>query len=137
MAKKKTNKKDKYIEGIGRRKTATARVRIYPDARAGKFEVNGQKLEDYFPQKKQYKNATAPFDVVDKKFKVTVQTKGGGLNAQSDAIQLGLARALVENNEDWKKELKPHGFLTRDPRMKERKKPGLKGARRAKQWRKR
>ncbi len=135
MAKKKKN--EKYIEGVGRRKTATARVRIYPDSKGRTFKVNDKKLVDYFSQPKHQKKAVAPFEVLDKKFKVTVQTKGGGLNAQSEAIRLGLSRALVEHNEEWKKSLKPHGFLTRDPRMKERKKPGLKGARRSKQWRKR
>lgn len=138
MAKTKLeNKKDYYIEGIGRRKTSTARVRIYPNQKGDGFEVNGKKLEEYFPMKKQVKSAIAPFDVVDKRFKVTVQTKGGGLTGQSESIRLGLSRALVEYNEDWKKRLKMEEYLTRDSRMKERKKPGLRSARRPQQWRKR
>lgn len=139
MAKKKLeNKKDYYIEGIGRRKTSTARVRIYPN-QEGKdgFEVNKKDLEDYFPMNKQVDTALSPFDVVDRRFKVTVQTKGGGLNGQAESIRLGLSRALVEFNEEWKKRLKMEGYLTRDSRMKERKKPGLRSARRPQQWRKR
>lgn len=139
MAKKKLeNKKDYYIEGIGRRKTSTARVRIYPNQEGQDgFEVNEENLEDYFPMKKQVDTALAPFDVVDRRFKVTVQTKGGGLNGQAESIRLGLSRALVEFNENWKKRLKMEGYLTRDSRMKERKKPGLRSARRPQQWRKR
>ncbi len=139
MAKTKLeNKKDYYIEGIGRRKTSTARVRIYPN-QEGKddFEVNEKDIKDYFPMKKHTDTALAPFDVVDRRFKVTVQTKGGGLSGQSEAIRLGLSRALVEFNEEWKKRLKMEGYLTRDSRMKERKKPGLRSARRPQQWRKR
>lgn len=139
MAKKDLeNKKDYYIEGIGRRKTSTARVRIYPNQEGkDEFKVDEKDLEDYFPMKKQIDDALAPFDVVDKRFKVTVQANGGGLSGQAEAIRLGLSRALVEYNEDWKKRLKMEGYLTRDPRMKERKKPGLRSARRPQQWRKR
>jgi len=131
------NKVEKYIEGVGRRKTAVARVRIYPKSQAGKFEVNKKDLKEYFPCEKQHKIAVVPFEILGKKFKTTVQVKGGGLDAQAGAIRHGLSRALVKHNEKWRQELKPHGFLTRDPRMKERKHPGLKSARRAKQWRKR
>jgi small subunit ribosomal protein S9 len=130
-------KTEKYIEGIGRRKTASARVRIYPGSKSETFKINGKDLKDYFSTSKQEKTALAPFELLEEKFKVTVQIEGGGSNAQAEAVRHGLSRALVKHNEKWRKELKERGFLTRDPRMKESKKPGLKGARRAKQWRKR
>ncbi len=130
-------KSEKYIEGVGRRKTAVARVRIYPSSKAQKFEVNGKDLEEYFRQAEGRETAAAPFEILGKKFKVTAQVEGGGLNAQAEAVRHGLSRALTKHKKEWRKDLRTHGFLTRDPRMKEKKKPGLKGARRAKQWRKR
>lgn len=133
----KSTKIEKYIEGIGRRKTSTARVRIYPDSKGDKFEVNGKDLKEYFSKPKNQEDVITPLEILGEKFNVTAKTEGGGLSGQAGAIRLGLSRALVKYNEEWKKNLKPYGFLTRDSRMKERKKPGLKGARRAKQWRKR
>lgn len=130
-------KMEKYIEGVGRRKTAAARVRIYPSSKTKTFEVNDKKIGEYFPVSKQEKQAIAPFEKLDKNFKVTVQVKGGGSSAQAEAVCHGLARALVKHDEKLRKDLRAYGFLTRDPRMKESKKPGLKAARRAKQWRKR
>ncbi|MEX1014671.1 MAG: 30S ribosomal protein S9 [Candidatus Paceibacterota bacterium] len=132
-----TVKKDKYIESIGRRKTATARVRIYPSAKKKDFVVNEKSLDEYFPSKRFIDTVKQPFEVVDNEFDVTVQVKGGGINAQSEAIRMGLSRALVENDEAWKSKLKAAGYLTRDSRMVERKKPGLRKARRPQQWKKR
>ncbi|OGG37738.1 30S ribosomal protein S9 [Candidatus Jorgensenbacteria bacterium GWA1_54_12] len=126
-----------YIEGVGRRKTATARVRIYPHAREKKVEVNEKAFEAYFPFEKQRKTVLAPFEVLGKRFAMTVQVRGGGVMAQAEAVRHGLTRALEKNDPDVRKTLKPYGFFTRDPRKKERKKPGLRGARRPQQWRKR
>ncbi len=128
-----------YIEGVGRRKTATARVRIYPDqpSKSGKAEVNGKKLDAYFPRETQQKTAREPFGRLSASFTFSARVEGGGLNAQAEAVRHGLTRALVKYNEEWRKVLKPYGYLTRDSRMKERKKPGLRGARRPQQWRKR
>ncbi len=126
-----------YIEATGRRKTATARVRIYAEARQKRAEVNGKKLEEYFPLEKQRKTALEPFEKLNTSFAFSARVMGGGLNAQAEAVRHGISRALIAHNSEWRKTLKPYGFLTRDPRMKERKKPGLRGARRPQQWRKR
>lgn len=130
--------KKEYIEAVGRRKESSARVRLFPEGK-GKFVVNGKKLEDYFSNKPSVKKARAPLEVLSLGSKVGVSAlaKGGGFTGQSEAIRHGLARALVEFNPEFKKRMKKYGFLTRDPRMKERKKPGLKGARKAPQWGKR
>ncbi len=134
MAKKKTTK---YQEGIGGRKTSSARVRVYPEEK-GDFIVNEKKLEEYFQTDNQVKKAKDPLEVIDKKeMKVTVSVKGGGMNSQSEAVRHGLARALEMHNGDYRKKLKSLGYLTRDDRKKERKKPGKRGARRSPQWRKR
>lgn len=138
ISKKKVVKKPKYWEGIGRRKTASARVRIFTQG-AKSFIVNKQKLEDYFSQEILPKKSLAPLDILNlkDKFQVSIRVKGGGVNAQAEAIRHGLARALEKFNPNFRKKLKKAGYLTRDPRMKERKKFGLKKARRAPQWRKR
>ncbi len=131
-------KGDKYYEAVGRRKTAVARVRI--STRGGKeFTVNGVPLEKYFPNPQFKAIIEAPFVKMscDDRFKVSARVKGGGTNAQAEAIRHGISRALVMFNLDFKKRLKKAGYLTRDPRMKERKKPGLKRARKAPQWAKR
>lgn len=136
--KKKVVKKAKYWEGIGRRKTASARVRIFSRG-TKEFIVNKQKLKDYFSQEFLPQKSLAPLDILNlaDKFRVSVKVKGGGNNAQAEAIRHGLARALEKFNANFRKKLKKAGYLTRDPRMKERKKFGLKKARRAPQWRKR
>ena len=125
-----------YIEAIGRRKTAVARVRI---SKTGKMEqkVNGKNLEEYFPTTELRKTCLAPFHDHEEKFAMTVKVSGGGVSAQSEAIRHGATRALVEYKPEDRKKFKSAGFLTRDPRRKERKKPGLKKARRAPQWSKR
>jgi len=127
--------KEKYFEGVGRRKTAVARVRFYPDR--ANFIVNGTDLKSYFSNLRFEKRAKVPLKSSGAKGGVEVKAYGGGVMAQSEAITLGLARALVKFNQDFKKEFRTLGFLTRDSRMVERKKFGLKKARRAPQWRKR
>ena len=128
----------RYIESVGRRKTATARVRITEGARQS-VQVNDKKIEEYFPTNQLQ---TTAIDALTKvklphKFTVTAKIKGGGIVAQSEALRHGIARALVSYDEELRKKIKKMGFLKRDPRMKERKKFGLKKARRAPQWSKR
>lgn len=132
-------KKDtqKYFEGIGRRKTATARVRISPGASG--FMVNDKDVSSYFKTETQRLAAAAPLSkvVLPEKVAVSVKVSGSGLSAQADAVSLGLARALVGLDSAFSQGLRNAGFLTRDSRMVERKKYGLKKARRAPQWAKR
>jgi small subunit ribosomal protein S9 len=130
-------KPEKYFEGIGRRKTAVARVRIFNGD--GKFIVNGKKIMDYFKLERLLKIAQSPLNNLNIKNKldISVKIKGSGISAQAEAIRHGLSRALVKFDSKLKKELKRAGFLTRDSRMVERKKYGLKKARRAPQWSKR
>ena len=133
---KKIDKKQKYYEAVGRRKTAIARVRIY--AKSGEFSVNGKQLKDYFKTERQRADAVVPVSELKlDNVSFTAKVEGGGLTAQSQAIRHGLARALVVLNPILKKRLRKLGFLTRDSRMVERKKYGLKKARRAPQWSKR
>jgi small subunit ribosomal protein S9 len=129
---------EKFWQGVGRRKTAIAVVKIFKE-KEGSFLVNEKPLEKYFPLFELQKTAKAPLELLklENKFKILAQVRGGGLTAQSEAIRLGLARALVSFKEEFRKKLKKAGFLKRDPRVKERKKPGLKRARRAPQWQKR
>lgn len=129
---------DKYFEATGRRKTAIARVRLYTKGDKT-IEVNGMPFVKYFPTKILQSNALASLDKMRSmdRFKITATVKGGGVNSQAEAVRHGIARALVIFNPDYRKRLRKAGFLTRDPRMKERKKPGLKRARRAPQWSKR
>ncbi len=131
--------KRRYFEGVGRRKSAVARVRFYPGTKNEEsLTVNGLDYEKYFSLSRFKQSAAAPLRVLkDKKGEAVISVKGGGVMAQSEAIKLGLARALVKFNPDLKKELRAFGYLTRDPRMVERKKYGLKKARRAPQWTKR
>lgn len=130
--------KERYYEAVGRRKTAIARVRLFTKGEK-KFLVNGKPVEDYFPVIEVQEIAKASLRKMKSldKFRVQVLVKGGGYHAQAEAIRHGTARALVLFNPDYKKKLKRAGFLTRDPRMRERKKFGLKRARRAPQWQKR
>jgi small subunit ribosomal protein S9 len=131
-------KEEKFWQGVGRRKTAVAIVKIFKE-KEGSFLVNERPLEKYFPLFELQKTAKAPLELLklENKFKVLALVNGGGLSAQAEAIRLGLARALVAFKEEFRKKLKKAGFLKRDPRIKERKKPGLKRARRAPQWQKR
>jgi small subunit ribosomal protein S9 len=128
----------KYYEGIGRRKTSTCRVRISKGD--GKITVNKEKFKDYFSdfEDRNY-IVKSVLEKIDKQndFNVSVMVRGGGKRSQLESVQLGLARALVEYSTDLKPTLKQEGYLTRDPRMKERKKPGRKRARKGSQWVKR
>lgn len=130
----------KYYEGIGRRKSASARVRIYPDTDAtGDFTVNGREVKEYFPRFGDYKILTGPLEDSDLmgKVDVSVHIDGGGVTGQTGAVRLGLARALVQYDENLRGSLRNNGHLTRDSRVKERKKPGLKRARKAPTYTKR
>jgi len=134
-----TASKDKYIEGIGRRKTATCRVRLTP-AKETTVVVNGKKLEDYFKHQAQIDTVMSVLGTEEagiENYEVTVKISGSGLSAQADAIKLGIARALVKEKQERRSILKPLGFLKRDPRSVERKKFGLLKARRRPQWSKR
>lgn len=127
---------EKYIEAVGRRKTATARVRITP-AQKTTYSVNEKKVDEYFPTAQLQKIVKDALATVGGSFKVSAKVMGGGVPAQAEAIRHGIARALVKNDQEHRKDLKAAGFLKRDPRMKERKKFGLRSARRAPQWSKR
>ncbi len=127
---------EKYIEAVGRRKTSVARVRITPSSKTS-FEVNNKELESYFPTKEMAAIAMAPFTELSEKFAVSAHIKGGGIHSQSEALRHGIARALTAHNGELRKTLKKAGFLKRDPRAKERRKFGLKKARKAPQWSKR
>jgi len=127
----------RYIYAVGRRKTATAKVKLFPGE--GNVTVNNKLVKDYFAWPPWLKNAVQPLSVVgaEKNFDVTAKVLGGGTHSQAQALAHGIARALVIKDDSYRKVLKPFGFLTRDSRKKERKKPGLKKARRAPQWSKR
>ena len=131
----------KYFEGIGRRKSAVARVRFYPAGKGGVFGVNGKDSKEYFVIQRYKTNAVAPLSILDsgakKDAEVSVKVNGGGIMSQAEAVSVGLARALVKFDGELKERLRTAGYLTRDPRKVERKKPGLKKARRAPQWKKR
>lgn len=130
---------NRYIETVGRRKTATARVRMFPHDE-NKIIINDEKgVEEYFPTELLQLKTRDPFAVADLEdtFFVSVHVSGSGLNGQAEAIRHGIARALVEHDSSVKKPLKDEGYLKRDPRMVERKKPGRKKARKSSQWSKR
>lgn len=129
---------ERYFEGVGRRKTSTVRVRIFTKGEST-FLVNGKPYNIYFPNLELQKIVYSPLEIMKcvDKFRIQALVKGGGYHSQAEAVRHGLARALVLFNPDFKKRLKKAGFLTRDPRMRERKKFGLKRARRAPQWQKR
>jgi len=133
----KGKKTDRYFEGVGRRKTAIARVRLF--TKAGDFQVNNKLYTDFFKTLDQQKIAEEALQKMKLfgRFRVSVRIKGGGSHAQAEAVRHGLARCLVKFNPDFRKRLKRSDFLKRDPRSKERKKFGLKKARRAPQWAKR
>ncbi len=128
----------KYIKAIGRRKEATAQVRLH-NGGTGKIEVNGKDLKEYLPVSILQQTVMAPFveTGTENMFDVTVLVKGGGIHGQADAIRLGISRALVDFNPENRTVLKKHGFMKRDARVRERKKFGKLGARRAPQWSKR
>jgi small subunit ribosomal protein S9 len=127
-----------YYEAVGRRKESTARVRLSDGS--GTFTVNDKEGAVYFPRLGDLNDIMRSFDAVGqdaKKYDVTVKVNGGGVTGQTEAVRLGLARALVMINGDWTSALRKNGLLTRDARVKERKKPGLKKARKAPTYTKR
>lgn len=130
---------NRYIEGIGRRKTASARVRIVP-ASETTVAVNDKTLADYFPHQSEQNDIMSVLKTDNAgigDYTITAKVFGGGLSAQAEAIRLGIARALVKEQEERRTTLKKAGFLKRDPRSVERKKFGLRKARRRPQWSKR
>jgi small subunit ribosomal protein S9 len=131
--------KGEYYYGMGRRKTSVARVRLYPNG-SGRIIVNGREFQNYFGNRESVvATALAPLRLLDltSAYDISVRVLGGGLSGQAGAVRHALARALLRINPDWKHTLRKAGFLTRDPRVKERKKPGLKRARKAPQYTKR
>lgn len=138
MEKDIASKPDRYFEATGRRKTAVARVRLFTRGEK-QFMVNGKPYTEYFALVADQETAVASMKKMKclDKFKVTVLVNGGGRSAQAEAVRHGTARVLVDFNNNFKKRLRKVGFLTRDPRMRERKKFGLKRARKSPQWAKR
>ena len=128
---------DRYFEGVGRRKTAVARVRLF--TKAGDFTVNEKLYTEFFKTFDQSRIAEEALQKMKLfgRFRVSAKVNGGGLHSQAEAIRHGLARCLIKFNPDFRKRLKRADFLKRDPRMKERKKFGLKKARKAPRWAKR
>jgi len=127
-----------YYEGIGRRKESSARVRVMSGS--GRFVVNDKPGEFYFPRLGDIEKIMAPLQAAGEnrsQMDITVVVKGGGVTGQSEAVQLGVARALLKMNPDLRSTLRKGGFLSRDARVKERKKPGLKRARKAPTYTKR
>ncbi|HEY83093.1 MAG TPA: 30S ribosomal protein S9 [Dehalococcoidia bacterium] len=129
--------KQAYVHGTGRRKTAVAQVRLFPGN--GAIIVNGAPYEELFPSLEHRRVILQPLMVTESlsKYNAIVKVKGGGISGQAGAIAHGIARALVAADESLRPILRQHGLLTRDPRVKERKKPGLKRARKAPQYTKR
>ena len=136
-ARRKVPDKGGFIWGLGRRKSSVARVRIKPGE--GKLLINNKEVNDYFTQVKDRNDVVAPLKIVDcmKAFDIFVNVKGGGTTGQSGAVKLGIARALVNYDETMLLKLRDSGYLTRDGRMVERKKPGQPGARKSFQFSKR
>lgn len=130
--------KKNYIETIGRRKTSTARVRMTPSTKQS-FEINEKDMATYFPTEELQKIITDAFTALESKghFTITIKVNGGGIHSQAEAVRHGISRGLVKEDETQKTTLKKAGYLKRDPRMKERRKFGLKKARKAPQWSKR
>ena len=128
---------EKPIQTVGRRKQAIVRVRLVPGT--GQFKLNGRTIEEYFPNKVHQQLIREPFVTLEKvdQYDVLASLRGGGITGQAGALRLGIARALIEIEPEDRPPLKKAGFLTRDPRVKERKKYGLKKARKAPQYSKR
>src|SRR3989338_8954952 len=134
-----TLKKRDYIATVGRRKSAIARVRLkLKPAETLSITVNDRDFKEYFNYAEWQNTITSPLTLVGELAReITVRVTGGGIKSQAEAVRLGVARALIELNPELRQSLKKVGFLSRDARIKERKKPGLKKARRAPQWSKR
>ncbi|MDO8513361.1 MAG: 30S ribosomal protein S9 [bacterium] len=131
MANTKKTSDNKYVVGIGRRKTATAQARLTPGK--GKLTINNQEIDKIEDKITNPLILTGQFG----KFDISVMVRGGGMSSQTDAIALAISRAIIAHDESLKPTLRKAGLTTRDPREKERKKPGLKRARKAPQWQKR
>lgn len=135
-----TEKKNtkKYVEAVGRRKTSTARARLTPSTK-GSITVNDQEGSVYFITKDLFRIVEDPFTKtkLTDKYDITVHVEGGGIHSQAEAVRHAISRVLTEIDEEMRTKLKKLGFLKRDPRMKERRKFGLKKARKAPQWSKR
>ena len=133
-----TEEKIRYIGAVGRRKTAIARVRLTPAAKSS-CTVNDRDVDAYFPTAELRATAIEAITTTKLlvKFKITAKIIGGGINGQAEALRHGIARALIIHNVELRKKVKSAGFLKRDPRAKERRKFGLKKARKAPQWSKR
>jgi small subunit ribosomal protein S9 len=127
-----------YYEGLGRRKSATARVRLHADG-DGQFIINGKAHTDFFGRDIDIVRIYQPLQLTqtENQFNITVLVKGGGITGQADAISMGISRALLKMNPEFRPTLRKAGLLSRDAREKERKKPGLKRARKAPQYTKR
>jgi len=132
-------KKKAYIEAVGRRKSSVARVRIFEVSRGGTITINDRTLESYFPTNELKTVVRSPFNEtkIATKFNVSALITGGGVHSQAEALRHGISRALVLYDAELRSKLKKLGFLKRDPRVKERRKFGLKKARKAPQWSKR
>lgn len=127
-----------YYEGVGRRKRASARVRLFPGG-TGKVMINDKMGDEFLPRMGDLEQALSPLTVVgqEKVYDISIHVTGGGISGQRDAIKLGVARALLKIDPDMRSSLKSEGLLARDARVKERKKPGLKRARKAPTYTKR
>ncbi len=130
--------KSAYFYANGKRKNAVSTVRLYPEG-SGELSINGKKLREWADNEEMVHTIQQPLELlgIKKDLDLEIITRGGGKQAQADAIRLGIARALVKKDPSYREQLKGEGFLTRDSRTKERKKPGLKKARRSPQWAKR
>lgn len=146
QTKEKNNKPEKYFEAMGRRKESIARVRLYTRKSTDQIfedkaliQINGQDYTEYFTDRNLHLVVESPLRKLKSlsRFKATVKVSGGGTAGQAGAIRHGLAGALVLFDNNFRKKLRKSGFLTRDPRAKERRKPGLKKARKAPRWSKR
>ena len=131
-------KETQYIEAVGRRKTSVARARLF-EASKQSFTINDKELAVYFPTKDLQNIAVESLQSANltQKYKVTIKTSGGGMNSQAESVRHAVARALLLVDANLRKDLKKAGYLKRDPRAKERRKFGLKKARKAPQWSKR
>jgi small subunit ribosomal protein S9 len=127
-----------YFYGLGKRKTARATVKLFPGGK-GDMAVNGETLREWSDDDEMILKVLQPLELLGlkKDYDLEIRTSGGGKKAQAEAARLGISRALLRKTGDFRTQLKEHGFLTRDSRVKERKKPGLRRARRAPQWSKR
>jgi len=131
--------KTTYVEGLGRRKTATARVRLTPASKT-EITVNGKSFEEYFPNESQRRDILSVLETKEagiEDYSISAKVSGSGVAAQAEAIRLGIARALVKEKAERRTPLKAEGFLKRDPRSVERKKFGLRKARKRPAWSKR